>query len=912
MIRKRLTAVLMSVAMIFSYSVNSMADEVTDITEEVAIEETSEEEILEEETSEEETDFGYIGGYIDTGERVAPYKDTNSGLLRAENYPEKYDSRDYGYITPPRNQGIYGVCWTFAPLCAGEASLIKQGLYTKDNIDLSEYQLLYYVHNKVDDPMGLISDDYITLSADSGYPNIGGYDDLAYFSLMTWRGAVYESEVPYEWIQQSKTLDDSYAYLNDKVHLQNVYIANIQDKDIVKQLIMDYGAVTSSVAMQDENEYFNRLDSSTSTWAFYQDYTDVPNHAITIIGWDDDFSVDKFNSLHRPSNPGAWLIKNSWGTTKSYMWVSYDDSCLSASDATAYIFEKADNYDYNYQYDGGMVNNGFAISNGYGFANIYDVYGDNAQSLDAVAIYLNEDNIRYELQIYKNPSQDKPLSTGTPMFDTPQTGYTKYTGYNTIKLDNPVTLYPGERFSVVFKFYDDYGDDHMVSVGLDSNWTYAKRTFNSHAESGQSFYVYKNGGGYDLYDYGEKYSYCARIKAYTNIDTSAPAQVDISECTYSSIGDETYTGSAINPEPIISYEGSNLVKDTDYTLSYENNINAGTAIIHVRGISAFKGTKDISFNIKKAQINSVDVGSYTTNYTYTGSSIKPDFVLTYNGKTLVADTDYTYSYSNNTDVSTNSQKGTISIVGKGNFTGTKTLEFNINQADISDTVGVYDEKYTYTGKAIEADFSLTFNNVELTKGVDYTCTYKNNTDVGVASIEITGIGNFTGAKIIYFNIVADNSNNNNNNNSSNNNNNNNAAVETVNMYRLYNPNSGEHFYTASSSEKDTLVKVGWRYEGIGWKAPKTSNTPVYRLYNKNAGDHHYTMSVSERDFLVKIGWKYEGIGWYSDDSQAVPLYRQYNPNAKAGSHNYTVNKGENDMLVGLGWKGEGIGWYGVK
>ena len=135
---------------------------------------------------------------------------------------------------------------------------------------------------------------------------------------------------------------------------------------------------------------------------------------------------------------------------------------------------------------------------------------------------------------------------------------------------------------------------------------------------------------------------------------------------------------------------------------------------------------------------------------------------------------------------------------------------------------------------------------------------------------------------------------------------------TYNMFRLYNPNSGEHFYTSNTSERDKLINVGWRYEGVGWKAPAKSNTPVYRLYNKNAGDHHYTMSIDERDKLVSVGWKYEGIGWYSDDAKSIPLYRQYNPNAKAGSHNYTTSKSENDKLVSLGWRGEGIGWYGVK
>ena len=137
------------------------------------------------------------------------------------------------------------------------------------------------------------------------------------------------------------------------------------------------------------------------------------------------------------------------------------------------------------------------------------------------------------------------------------------------------------------------------------------------------------------------------------------------------------------------------------------------------------------------------------------------------------------------------------------------------------------------------------------------------------------------------------------------------SVETEPMYRLYNPNSGEHFYTASGGERDHLVRVGWRSEGTGWTAPKSSNTPVYRLYNPNAGDHHYTMSRGEHDALVKVGWRDEGIGWYSSDSKAVPLYRQYNPNAKAGAHNYTTSKAESDYLVRVGWNYEGIGWYGV-
>ena len=139
------------------------------------------------------------------------------------------------------------------------------------------------------------------------------------------------------------------------------------------------------------------------------------------------------------------------------------------------------------------------------------------------------------------------------------------------------------------------------------------------------------------------------------------------------------------------------------------------------------------------------------------------------------------------------------------------------------------------------------------------------------------------------------------------------VVRAAAMHRLYNPYTGEHFYTADTAERDHLTGLGWRYEGVGWKAPAKSSTPVYRLYNGHVrgGDHHYTTSASERDHLVSVGWTYEGVGWYSDDARGVPLYRQYNPYARTGTHNYTASASENDHLLAVGWRGEGVGWYGV-
>lgn len=130
------------------------------------------------------------------------------------------------------------------------------------------------------------------------------------------------------------------------------------------------------------------------------------------------------------------------------------------------------------------------------------------------------------------------------------------------------------------------------------------------------------------------------------------------------------------------------------------------------------------------------------------------------------------------------------------------------------------------------------------------------------------------------------------------------------MYRVYNPNSGEHFYTADRNEWAFLCDAGWKDEGTAWQLPATGE-PVFRLYNPNAGDHHYTMDAKEKDGLIRAGWTYEGIGWYSDLKEGTPVYRVYNPNARTGSHHFTTDSNEYSYLKKAGWNQEGIAWYGT-
>lgn len=134
------------------------------------------------------------------------------------------------------------------------------------------------------------------------------------------------------------------------------------------------------------------------------------------------------------------------------------------------------------------------------------------------------------------------------------------------------------------------------------------------------------------------------------------------------------------------------------------------------------------------------------------------------------------------------------------------------------------------------------------------------------------------------------------------------AADAAQLYRAYNPNTGEHLYTANGNEIPFVVKNGWKDEGNAWEVPD-KGVPVYRVFNpNNGGDHHYTLNYNEVKNLIGHGWKDEGIAWNSGGS--IPVHRLYNPNAKTGTHHFTIDANEKDVLVQAGWKYEGVAMYG--
>jgi hypothetical protein len=143
-----------------------------------------------------------------------------------------------------------------------------------------------------------------------------------------------------------------------------------------------------------------------------------------------------------------------------------------------------------------------------------------------------------------------------------------------------------------------------------------------------------------------------------------------------------------------------------------------------------------------------------------------------------------------------------------------------------------------------------------------------------------------------------------------------SSPTTLALYRLLNPNNGDHFYTTSLAERDNAIAAfGYRSEDIAcyaYDSQVPGTTPLYRLLNPTIGHHFYTTSAAERDNAVgNLGYQSEGIACYVYGSQApgiTPLYRLLNPGN--GDHFYTTSAAERDNAVAsFGYQSEGIACY---
>lgn len=222
----------------------------------------------------------------------------------------------------------------------------------------------------------------------------------------------------------------------------------------------------------------------------------------------------------------------------------------------------------------------------------------------------------------------------------------------------------------------------------------------------------------------------------------------VANATITTIPDQTYTGYAICPSLTVYSNNGWLREGTDYTVSYTNNVNIGTATVVIRGIGRYSGTKTVNFRITGPNLSNATITAIPDQL-YTGYDIKPSLTVAVNNVTLIQNVDYNVSYSNNRNAGT----ATVTITGRGNYTGTRTTTFRILSKNISNAVIGSIDTQRYTGRDICPSVTVQIGSTVLVKNVDYTLSYQDNRSPGTASVTITGMGTCTGSRTVTFKIA---------------------------------------------------------------------------------------------------------------------------------------------------------------
>ena len=452
----------------------------------------------------------------ESGVNPSPYVPSTVPYESGEELPSAYKT----YTTGVKNQGSYNSCWAFSGIGTFEAYLSSQG---RGDHDLSEQHLMWWSTKAYNtDGIGWLA------------PNLsyGGYSMMSAGYFVSWQGPKTEEEVPYYGTGNNTPPDNMDAAKTVFAATSIMYVNN--DIDSVKNAVYHYGGVATS--------YNNGSGYNNNKACYYQSNaaSRFSGHAITIIGWDDNYSRENFKESDRPEYDGAWLAKNSWGPEKAdegYTWISYYDRYVLDVDVwgvnlaitgvrTINEFDKLyQNEQYGATYYTFLKDNNGVLPTAT-FANVFN-FDDEHKYLQEVIFETQAAGAEYEVFYI-------PLKNGLPVTDETRWtslggGTVTNTGYISVDVSGKVEV--SGKAAIAVRIDASETDTQRAEMGVDE-WLNKKDgdyIFMPKQRRNQSFVI--NGGSvYDLVDiYGrnnDKIGGTLVIKAIASSDVMGDADDD--------------------------------------------------------------------------------------------------------------------------------------------------------------------------------------------------------------------------------------------------------------------------------------------------------------------------------------------------------------------------------------------------
>lgn len=375
----------------------------------------------------------------------------------------------------------------------------------------------------------------------------------------------------------------------------------------VKQAVYNNGSV---LTLANWNYLYIKGNSMNS---INSNARDNLNHAVVIVGWDDNY--DKSNFLQKPKNNGAFLVRNSWGTNDhGYYWVSYEDKSIVPT-YTIQDYEKTASNERIYNLEEGALCPTVTINKKTaGFVNIFSLKGK--EQLDKISFYTSD--VGAEYQIYYVPLDQNGNLDLNGMKAISESGTVNYEGYYTKQIKSPIIKQGKVAIMVVIK-----SSGKNTSMGAEGTYDTASAKYYVPSISKGESYLVTDYGSQDSYK--ENYANWtiklttrnANDKSVTQDNKIQNIKKEITEKDLGlhsisdlelDAGNVVYNGKSKKPNTIVTTDNDELLDlNDDYYAVYKNNKNIGLATVTIKGKSFFVGSKTKKFWIHPDKVKSLKV-----------------------------------------------------------------------------------------------------------------------------------------------------------------------------------------------------------------------------------------------------------------------------------------------------------------